>query len=206
VAARPEAGREEGQCPVDGGRVNTVTFAAKMYWYIYSRYTFPFDMPTRLVKFSGSQIYVNNEYAKAQGLDPEEVVQSIETRLEAEPVVDKIWTRREIFEGTSKEAQLYRNSLVHDKSGDLMLQVHQGCLIGTDEGSQHGTPYWYDRHVPLIFYGWGVDSARVDGPAHTIDIAPTLARLIGLRIPVEVDGRPLPLDDGDSVARLTGAP
>lgn len=206
VAARPEAGRGEGDCPVAPARVNIYTFAAKMYWQIYSRFTFPFDMPTRLVKFSGSQISINNEYARARGLDVAEVTRWVEQWLEAKPVVSEVWSVEEIVEGQSAEARLYRNSLVRDKSGDLMLQVHAGCLIGEGEGTNHGTPYWYDRNVPLVFHGWGVESGELDMPAHTIDIAPTLARLIGLRVPVEVHGRPLPLRDDDAVARLSVDP
>ena len=41
----------------------------------------------------------------------------------------------------------------------------------------HGSPYEYDRHVPLIFLGAGVTPGMSDQRARTVDIAPTLAFL-----------------------------
>lgn len=58
-------------------------------------------------------------------------------------------------------------------------------------GTGHGSPYWYDRHVPLLFMGPGITAGRDTTRAATVDFAPTLARLLGLRIPVAVDGRSL---------------
>jgi predicted AlkP superfamily pyrophosphatase or phosphodiesterase len=58
-------------------------------------------------------------------------------------------------------------------------------------GTGHGSPYWYDRHVPLLFMGPGVTAGRDTTRAATVDFAPTLARLIGLTVPVTVDGRAL---------------
>ena len=60
----------------------------------------------------------------------------------------------------------------------------------SSNGTSHGTPYWYDRHVPLIFFGKGVDAGVTDAPAYTIYIAPTLARLAGIAtMPDDLDGR-----------------
>jgi predicted AlkP superfamily pyrophosphatase or phosphodiesterase len=61
-------------------------------------------------------------------------------------------------------------------------------------GTTHGTPYWYDRHVPLIFMGPGVRPGRDGARAATVDFAPTLARLLGLVPPADVDGRVLPVN------------
>jgi predicted AlkP superfamily pyrophosphatase or phosphodiesterase len=58
-------------------------------------------------------------------------------------------------------------------------------------GTSHGTPYYYDRHVPLIFYGASIEPGITDDPAKTVDIAPTLAQLAGISTPGDLDGRPL---------------
>ena len=59
-------------------------------------------------------------------------------------------------------------------------------------GTGHGTPYWYDRHVPLLFTGPGVARGRDATRAATVDMAPTLARLLRVPAPADLDGRPLP--------------
>lgn len=58
--------------------------------------------------------------------------------------------------------------------------------------AQHGTAYDYDRRVPIIFWGpWRAE--RRWEPATTVDIAPTLAKELGV-IPEEaLDGVPLQL-------------
>ena len=92
-------------------------------------------------------------------------------------------------------AELYRHSFVHGRSGDLVVQVAEGCLISDyDSGTTHGTPYLYDRRVPVLFRGPGIVPGRVSGRAATIDIAPTLATRLGVPLPADLDGRPLPLD------------
>jgi hypothetical protein len=52
----------------------------------------------------------------------------------------------------------------------------------------HGSPYDYDSHVPLIFYGDGVKPGRYDGFVRTVDLAPTLAAIAGVKPTERVDG------------------
>jgi arylsulfatase A-like enzyme len=55
----------------------------------------------------------------------------------------------------------------------------------------HGSPYYYDRHVPLIFLGAGVPAGVVNERAATVDVAPTLASLARIPAPDDLDGRVL---------------
>jgi arylsulfatase A-like enzyme len=72
------------------------------------------------------------------------------------------------------------------------VQVREGCLISFfGSGTTHGTPYWYDRHVPLIFWGPGIEAGRIREGVATVDIAPTLAKRLGVAPPSDLDGRPL---------------
>lgn len=59
--------------------------------------------------------------------------------------------------------------------------------------SVHGSPYAYDRTVPVIFYGAGVPARTLKNGGRTVDVAPTLASLAGLRLPPKLDGRSLPI-------------
>lgn len=61
----------------------------------------------------------------------------------------------------------------------------------TPRGTGHGNPYFYDRHVPLVFFGAGVEPGVSMDPAKTVDIAPTLAALAGIAAPDDLDGQPL---------------
>lgn len=202
VATLPEWQVEEGtsRCPAESARVGIYGFVFRLYWYVYSEFTAPFGMPTDLVKFAGQRVSVNPVYAKELGLDVDTVIDGLKHHLEQEPSIKQAWTRAEINADTpldqeqaTEHRRLYQNSLVDDKSGDLIVQVHPGCVIRGSHGTGHGTPYDYDRNIPLVFYGQGVEPGRIGGQAHSVDIAPSLGELLGLELPADLDGRQLPL-------------
>lgn len=58
-------------------------------------------------------------------------------------------------------------------------------------GTDHGTPYVYDRRVPLIVAGPGVRRGRYATPADPRDLAPTLAFLLGVPPPDMCEGKPV---------------
>ncbi len=60
-------------------------------------------------------------------------------------------------------------------------------------GTGHGTPYHHDRHVPMAILGPGVTPGLVEESVSVVDLAPTLARLLGIPAPGDLDGKPLPL-------------
>jgi predicted AlkP superfamily pyrophosphatase or phosphodiesterase len=75
------------------------------------------------------------------------------------------------------------------RSGDLVL-VHKPNWVVGAAGSNHGSIHDYDRHVPVIFFGAGVKPGKYDRAASPADIAPTLARLLGVKLP-HAEGRVL---------------
>jgi predicted AlkP superfamily pyrophosphatase or phosphodiesterase len=58
----------------------------------------------------------------------------------------------------------------------------------------HGSPWGYDRRVPILFWWKGVQPFEQPNGVETVDIMPTLASLIDLDVPAsEIDGRCLDL-------------
>ncbi|MHA7838215.1 MAG: alkaline phosphatase family protein [bacterium] len=92
------------------------------------------------------------------------------------------------------ESHLLRQMLAPGRSPDWIVLPERGCLV-TDHphGTSHGSPYDYDRRIPLVFWGPGVEPGVDSRPARLVDLAPTLARWIGLDPPSDLDGRALPL-------------
>jgi hypothetical protein len=72
----------------------------------------------------------------------------------------------------------------------LVLRLSEG-MHSDPEPTTHGSPYLYDRHIPLIFMGRGIPAGSSDEPVRSVDVAPTLARLAGVPFPDDLDGRPL---------------
>jgi predicted AlkP superfamily pyrophosphatase or phosphodiesterase len=77
-----------------------------------------------------------------------------------------------------------RRSYYAGRSGDLIVLPRPAVLF-TDyvAGTSHGTPHAYDTHVPVLFWGEGIKPGEYKDKAWVADIAPTLARVLGLDFP-----------------------
>ena len=82
------------------------------------------------------------------------------------------------------------------RSGDLYVALKPHIMPIADTSSYvatHGSPWDYDRRVPVIFWRKDMATATREEPAETVDIMPTLAAMLGISLaPGSVDGRCLP--------------
>jgi predicted AlkP superfamily pyrophosphatase or phosphodiesterase len=131
---------------------------------------------------------------------PADVAAEVKRALEEVDWVDAVYTAWDLREEEPADTfeVLYRNSYLPERAtgffGEMgvMVRPKAGVLVSTStQGTSHGSPYWYDRHVPLAFLGAGVGAGSSDQAARTIDMAPTLASLAGIRAPNDLDGTPL---------------
>ncbi len=97
--------------------------------------------------------------------------------------------------------ELYLNGYHPERSGDLILVPKPNVLPvpASVVVASHGSPYTYDTHVPLIIRRQDGSGRVVPERANTIDLAPTLAGILGLR----VDGV-AGFEGFDGVDRLAG--
>jgi len=71
--------------------------------------------------------------------------------------------------------------------------------------ANHGTPWSYDTHVPLIFMGPGFKAGVYQTPATPADLAVTLAALLGINPPAVATGRVLDVALAPAVQRPKSA-
>jgi len=92
--------------------------------------------------------------------------------------------------------QRARASFYAPRSGDFVVFLKKDITPianTTSYVSTHGSPWDYDRRVPILFWRPGFVGTTVERPAETTDIMPTLASMIGLAVqPGSVDGHCLP--------------
>jgi predicted AlkP superfamily pyrophosphatase or phosphodiesterase len=100
-------------------------------------------------------------------------------------------------------AQRARASFDPARSGDLVVMLKPRVTpIPIESAARgyiatHGSPWDYDRRVPILFWRKGLTGFEQPNSIDTIDIAPTLAALIGLTItPGAMDGQCRDLDAG----------
>jgi len=115
------------------------------------------------------------------------------------PFVEQAYTFDEIARGEQPDsfAVLFRNSHSETRIAEVegrervYVRFPPQYLKWATNIATHGSAYYYDRHVPLIFLGAGVQPGRSAEPVATVDAAPTLARLAGVPAPGDLDGRVL---------------
>jgi predicted AlkP superfamily pyrophosphatase or phosphodiesterase len=119
----------------------------------------------------------------------------------AHPQVEAVFTKEEIGRtGVPSGSpagwsliQRVRASFDPERSGDLyvVLKPHIQPISDTSRYvATHGSPWDYDRRVPMLFWRRGMSAAPSDSAVDTVDIMPTIAAMIGLALaPGSVDGR-----------------
>lgn len=79
------------------------------------------------------------------------------------------------------------------RSGDIYI-AQQPYWFMFESGPiavMHGSPWSYDTHVPIIFAGAEIDSETVNRLVHPVDVAPTIAGILGMTAPSSANGVPL---------------
>jgi len=139
-------------------------------------------------------IQVDRELASQRGVDADDLVRQARAYIETLDSVAAVFSRHELLEDRAPDSELeelVRRSFYAERSGDLYL-VHQPLSQWqSGSASNHQSPYDYDRRVPLILRGPGIRPGSYASPAAVVDIAPTLARILGLTAPSGLEGRVL---------------
>lgn len=130
------------------------------------------------------------------------VVSAAVAQLRAEPEVAGAWSGAEIMASPAPAAdtppdeltllERHRIGYVPGRSADLVVSFDPALTPGAGRpGSYvagHGTPWDYDRRVPIIFWRAGAAGQERYLPISVVDIAPTLAAVLGLTAPHAFDG------------------
>jgi len=102
----------------------------------------------------------------------------------------------------------YAQSVMAGRSGDIIVAYKPGISTDRVEVTSyvvgHSGPYHYDSAVPIIFWWPGIKSQMRIQPVDTTAIAPTLANIIGVKAPNDLDGACLDLGylDAPKCSRL----
>lgn len=144
---------------------------------------------------SNQQIWLNWEALNDLDLDPEEVAHTIIEYLRSMKGIYDAFTRDEVMTYPLEFpfAAETRRGIHPRRSGDILFQLDPawhsddvGFKLG---GTTHGSPYAYDRHVPLLWHGWKVPQGVSHAPVNITDIAPTLAAMLRIMEPNGTTGK-----------------
>lgn len=149
-------------------------------------------------------VYVNRSLTPAQQA---QVLKEARAFYLAHPQVETVFTRAELVAAPEPSGPpeswslltMAKASFDPQRSGDLVVLLKPRVTPIADGGAgyvaTHGSPWDYDRRVPMLF--WRKDMVHMEQPlgVETVDILPTLAAQIGLALPATgIDGKCLDLD------------
>jgi Type I phosphodiesterase / nucleotide pyrophosphatase len=106
--------------------------------------------------------------------------------------VERVWARSELEAEPPPSdpfGQLWARSLFPGRGPDFLIQWQEHYLALRGSGTTHGTPYDDDMRVPWLLRLPQGTAGKVLVRAATVDIAPTLAGLVGVTVPSRIDGR-----------------
>lgn len=137
-----------------------------------------------------SGFYFDRELIQTRGVDLNDLLGTARRHLETCPGIDRVWTPADLdaAPGDDPYARLYRHNLHPERSPDLFVQYTPHTLTSRSSAASHGTPHAYDTAVPWLLRLPEGRHVQVDERVYTVDVAPTVAALLGLSPMGEVDG------------------
>lgn len=142
---------------------------------------------------SNNQIFLDRKKIGALKLELAEVQQAIVNEIINYDNVYKAYSSTIMgttFFGHGIEL-LLQNGFNQKRSGDVLIMHDPAFISYSRTGSTHGSGLNYDTHVPLLFYGAGINQGSTTKRTNIVDIAPTITTLLGISFPNGATGQPL---------------
>lgn len=157
----------------------------------FLKYTFG---TTDVVKiFSNYQFFLDQEVVKKLDMSLEEVQETIASEVLTYDGVEHVYTAYQMWQNeyTQGIPHLIQNGYNQKRSGDVIVVLKPDFVSYSDTGSTHGSPYSYDTHTPLLFFGKGIKKGSTVLRTEIPDIAATMASLLGIAFPSGATGNPI---------------
>jgi len=142
--------------------------------------------------FDPPHIYFDLKRLEALGISRTEAEDLGREAILATGYVEQVYRHADLKRKPSDDPMdsLYRNSFCPPRSQHLIVRLKENHYVHRSQGSTgHGSPYDYDRHVPVVLLGPAIPSGRFNEPAGPEDLAPTLATILGAKLKPNADGR-----------------
>ncbi|HEX9654883.1 MAG TPA: alkaline phosphatase family protein, partial [bacterium] len=152
------------------------------------------DGLTWIMANEGTSIYLNPIVLSKKGVMSEAAENVLKHFVQQQPHVQAVYTWTQLANGWVGDelGQRALRSFFPTRSGSVYFQLHPYDLDSDDPaGTSHGSTWSYDSHVPMLWYGVGVQPGVYYEPVAIVDIAPTLAALLQVQFPGSVQGKVL---------------
>lgn len=161
---------------------------------MFNNFMFNNYKSTELIEnVSNNQIFLNHAKLKELNLNLSEVQNAIVHEIIKYKSIDKAYSSS-VFLTTSFTTgieELLQNGFNQKRSGDVVYVDNPATISYSRTGSTHGSGFNYDTHIPLLFYGKGINKGSTYQKTKIVDIAPTISALLGISFPNGNTGNPI---------------
>lgn len=144
--------------------------------------------------YGNLQIYLNDERIISKKLDRKNIVEDAKKFIRNWDGIVDVIDRSEIpfLNSANPIYKFIQLGYFPPRSGDLFLITRPNWFDSSNKtGTTHGSPYKYDTHIPVLWYGWNIPSGKSYAQYDIIDIAPTLSFLLKIPQPSSAIGKPI---------------
>lgn len=144
-----------------------------------------------IASVSNYQVFFNYDKLKENGIDRVKFEREIQNYLMQYSKVAQAYTRT-MLESSSFDGMIssrVKKGFNPKRSGDVAYVLEPAVISYPQYGSTHGSPYSYDTHVPLLFYGNGIKHGESVNLIDITDIAPTISALLDISFPNAAIGK-----------------
>jgi predicted AlkP superfamily pyrophosphatase or phosphodiesterase len=189
VAPTPEFAREQG---LDGKRLDTIPVMGELLGKLNERFgPAKYLLSPRL--FDG-HLYFNHEALREKQVGADALAEFIREWALATGDFQAVYSRSQLLDGRAPGpiGQRLINGFHAERSGDVVLVPKPYTIHGgSSSGTTHGSPYTYDTHVPVGFFGAPFKPGRYADEFNITDIVPTLAAALHVSDPPASMGKAL---------------
>ena len=142
---------------------------------------------------SNDQIFLNKEKLRELKLNHVDVQNAIAYEQLNYGHIEKTYTAHTFNTSnfTTGIESLLQNGFNQKRSGDVILLNDTAFISYGKTGTTHGSGHNYDTHVPLLFFGKGIQHGETYEKTVIPDIAPTISALLNTSFPNGFTGQPL---------------
>ena len=133
----------------------------------------------------GGELYLNRALILEKSLSEKNVEDETARLAMTVPGVFRVYTRHQFEQHYAMQSgidEYMARGFFPQRSGDVFILMRP-YSVNASSGTSHGTPFNYDSHVPLIFYGWRIKPGIYTRETGISDVAPTLAYILSIETP-----------------------
>ncbi|GAA3623484.1 alkaline phosphatase PafA [Flavivirga jejuensis] len=152
-----------------------------------------------LLKYNNNSIYIDHNKIEELEIEIKDVSAFVASEVQKWDHVKRAYTANQLYTASSDDEwmDMVRKGYYVSQSGDVLIITQPGYLIKTEDnsdarkGTEHGSVFNYDTHVPLLWYGKNIPAQEIHRNLNITDISATLTQLLYVQSPNALTGKPI---------------